>query len=84
MLALSANQIGDVGEATEALVHLPEGGGPGLGSVEIVVARALVELQQGHAEQADVRLQAVVAGEGARSGFAHGVSAFAAAASGRA
>ena len=83
MLVLSATQIGDVGEAIDALVHLPEGGGPGLGSVEIVVARALVDLQQGHAEQADARLQAVVAGEGAESGFALGALTLAAAACGR-
>jgi hypothetical protein len=82
-LALSATQIGDVNEAIDALVHLPAGGGPGLGSVEIVVARAMVELQQGQAEEGHARLHAVVAGEGADSGFALAALAFAAAACGR-
>ncbi len=83
MLLLTANQIGDVGEASDAMAHLPEGVGPGLGSVEVAVGRALVDVQKGHAGRADAALQAVIAGEGARSGFARGALAFTAAASGR-
>jgi class 3 adenylate cyclase/tetratricopeptide (TPR) repeat protein len=84
MLLLSATQVGDTDRAKEVLVHLPEGGGPGLGSVEIVVGRALTRLQEGDVEGAIALLQAVGAGEGARSGFAHSALAIALAASGRA
>jgi tetratricopeptide (TPR) repeat protein len=83
MLLLTANQIGDVTEALDAMANVPDGVGPGLGSVEIGVGRAMTDIQQGDPDRAAEGLQSLVEGEGSKSGFARAALTFATAACGR-
>jgi class 3 adenylate cyclase/predicted ATPase len=83
MLLLTALQIGDVDRARDVMTALPAGTDPGLGSVEIGVGRALVEVQSGEGERALTMIELIVEGEGKRSGFAHSAWALILAAAGR-
>jgi tetratricopeptide (TPR) repeat protein len=83
MLLLSATQLGDVSRARDVLDLVPDERDSGLGSVEMVVGRALFEIQQGAPARAVGPLQALVDGNGGRSGFAHSALAFALATVGR-
>jgi hypothetical protein len=83
MLLLTALQIGDVERAREVMAGLPSGRHAGLSSVEIAVGRALAAVQSGDAGRGLALVEEVVAGDGARSGFAYSSLALALAAAGR-